>query len=231
MQHKIDFRSTLALTVLITALFSPELHAKRAYWPPEVLLKYPLVTVIGPERPDDFARTYGVYSPVRAPKKRTQFGYVSLGPTWHHKLSCTESIRPHGYIHTTALTATEDQRLRIQIPILFTLHGYFQSQFAKDILDWPILKIQVLKLDASTSPKTLIPIHTQYVAVSNFTEQQPDKSNTIQIDFNSAYTTDAFFVSKETNYRIRVEWSADKICNEQQFLFSIGDQLRIVREP
>ncbi len=208
--------------------------AAPVFWPQMFLLQYPLLIAFGPQRPDDFAMVYGVYSPLRSPQNRNQYKLLSVGPEWEKVKACSTSARPHGYIHTSSIVQEGDANVKIAVPLsvkmkVSSILPDGSENPAIDIIKrWPLFKVTVLKLRTNgIGRSSLMPFYTEYFRVDQFIDANNGTQDAV-VNFDSVKLTERFTIPSGTDYRIRLEWSADAICNDQEFEVFVGDQIRVV---
>jgi hypothetical protein len=223
-------------------------HAESLIWPTEHHSRQPLIKIISPGRPQSIAYTAGILSQWNKPNwyehnDRHSFQFLSLNPVWAAKKECDGTSRPHGYIHTDSMILDQDEAFQVSLPLELNLSGTFSSDLAARVRNWPLIRMSVLKLipekkqkhHQRASQSLLKVVKAKFFTVHDLqasqfnSETSTNTENHIAINFRDLIISDVIRLRKKSNYRIRVEWSADNICGETAFILKIGDQIHISR--
>lgn len=215
------------ILVLLFVLLSPQIASAKSFdWPKDNLAKYPLLTIFGPDQKDSFAYVRGVEAPLKSNPDRKKFNFITLAREWTSHRKCSFYSRPPGLIHTTSLITAKDEKVRIAVPVSFKFSGAFSKERIKQILMWPILKVSLVKW---TKAEKFTPLLAQKFLVRDFQNDNLIPEHSIKINYSNVLVSEPIDVPKGTDIRIRVQWSAETVCDESEFRLKIGDQIRLIR--
>lgn len=219
--------STFTVLTLLMIAFPLVVSAHSKPWPRHHLRQYPLITIFGPDQVEGFAMVSGVYSQLESAESRNEFNYLSLGESWEKPTSCKQTAREHGYIHTVGLSYDRDESIRVSVPLKLRVKVHSISNLANSAWNWPIVRIRVMEGEEPAS-LLLKEVFNQYFSIRKIQSSRETSVSSIDFSFDDVITTDLIHVPAKKNIRVRVDWSADGICDEEEFSMQIGDQIRLV---
>jgi hypothetical protein len=207
-------------------LIAWSVEAKSFDWPREKLARYPLITIFGPDQKDTFAYVLGVSSKLRSAPDRKKFNFIDLDKPWTTTQSCGLPSRRPGLIHTSSYIMANSEQIRIAVPISFKLKGELEKNHLSQDHLGSLLKISLVKWTLRDKWTILA---AQMFPVSYFMNEDSIRDGQVGINYSNIVLTDPIDVPKGTDIRVRIQWSADTLCNEREFKLKIGDQIRLIR--
>lgn len=235
------------LTLFMALMFRPIVaYSEGLPWPVSGHLRLPLIKVISPGRTSSFVYSVGVLSEWSKSKwhqsmSRESFQYLKLEPMWEQPVKCDGPVRPHGAIYTDNIVLEHTEAFRVSIPISFQLGGHFSPFKAGQVRQWPLIKISLLLLKkipkAGKQKFRLTEIKKDFFTVQDLQNHashngaHADTETTFEVDFNDLLISSTIRLRKNANFRVKVEWAADNICDEDKFSLKLGDQIRVLRNP